>query len=101
MNNHKLVKSQKIYTPQTYIEAMTGECFCFDQEHTVYEIETILDDWFGEGEYWSYDLEEIDHIVENEIPVVLVDVSGFYGKNEMQTLYRWFQVNEDFSDTKG
>lgn len=94
----KCVKSQYIYTPQSYIEKMTGECFIFNQEETYVEIEDILDDCFGEGAYWSHSFEEIDYIVQEELPVVLVDVSGFYGTKEMQQMYRWFEVDEDFEE---
>lgn len=46
---------------------------------------------------WDYPFVEIDHIVENKLNVVLVDISG-YGEGEWKTEYRWFEVPEDFKD---
>ena len=39
---NKYVKSEKLYTPQTYCEKLTGCCYGFDHEDTVFEIETVL-----------------------------------------------------------
>lgn len=91
-----LVKSPEIYSPQVFVGIMTGNCFIFKQENTIAEIENILDEYFGEGSYWSYALEEIEHIVVNKIPVVLVDVTGFYGTMNITPKYRWFEVPENF-----
>jgi hypothetical protein len=43
-------------------------------------------------------LDEIEHIVENGINVVLVDVSGFNEKDEWITEFRWFEVPEWFEE---
>ena len=59
----KYVKSEKLYTPQTYCEKVTGCCYGFDHEDTVGEIETVLARHGLEAEYWSYPLSEIDHII--------------------------------------
>ena len=74
---NKYVKSEKLYTPQTYCEKLTGCCYGFDHEDTVFEMETVLKRHGLESEHWSYPLSEIDHIVENNLCVGLVDVSGF------------------------
>ena len=37
------VKSEKIYTPQQYICAVTGLCFYFPEEDTIAEIQDKLD----------------------------------------------------------
>ena len=96
--NTPYVKSERIYTPQSYCEKMTGYCYGFDHENCVAEIETVLKQHGLESECWSYPLTEIDHIVENEIPVVLVDVSGFDKQGKWKYEHRWFQVPEDFED---
>ena len=94
----KFVKSEKIYTPQTYCEKMTGRCYGFKQDDTVGEIEEVLKRHGLESENWSYPLSEIDHIVENGLNVVLVDVSGFSKEGKWRQEYRWFEVPEDFEE---
>jgi hypothetical protein len=51
-----------------------------------------------ESEHWSYPLSEIDHIVENNLCVVLVDVSGFSKEGKWEQEYRWFEVPENFEE---
>ena len=94
------VASEKIYTPQKYIEAVTGHCFYFQQEDTVAEIQDKLDRYCCDS-LWNYPLGEIDHIVENGLRVVLVDVSGFYGGKTIAPQYRWYEVPEDFVEEEG
>ena len=94
----KYVKSETLYSPQAYCEKMTGHCYCFNQDDTVGEIEAILKHHGLEAEVWSYPLYEIDHIVENELSVVLVDVSGFDKQGIWRHEYRWFEVFEDFEE---
>lgn len=91
------VKSTKVYTPQQYVEAMTGLCFYFEQDDTVAEIQEKLDKHCLHS-LWNYPLTEIDHIVENKLDVVLVDVSGFYNGFEIVPKYRWFEVPADFEE---
>ena len=95
---NKYVKSEKLYTPQTYCEKLTGRCYGFDHEDTVFEIETVLKRHGLESEHWSYPLSEIDHIVENGLNVVLVDVSGFDKQGKWRQEYRWFEVFDDFEE---
>ena len=94
----KYVKSEKIYTPQSYCEKMTGCCYGFNQDDTVGEIEEVLKRHGLESENWSYPLSEIDHIVENGLNVVLVDVSGFDKQGKWRQEYRWFEVPEYFEE---
>lgn len=93
-----MVKSQNLYTPQNYCEKMTGFCYGFRQDDTVAEIEAVLRKHGLESDHWSYPLDEIEHIVENDINVVLVDVSGFDKQGVWRTRYRWFEVSEDFKE---
>lgn len=93
----KYVKSSTIYSPQAFVEAVTGHCFCFKHEDTVREIEEVLKRFCSQT-LWNYPLTEIDHIVENDLKVVLVDVSGFYGDMEMVQKFRWFEVPDDFEE---
>lgn len=91
-----MVLSEKIYEPSEFVEILTGHYFYFNKENTVREIEDILSDEYEEGSLWSYPLSEIDHISDNDLNVVLVDVSGFYNTVEFQHIYRWFEVPSDF-----
>lgn len=93
----QMVQSERIYSPQEYVEAVTGHYFCFPKEDTVQEIQDKLDRYCVDS-LWNYPMTEIDHIVESNLRVVLVDVSGFYGGNEIVPQYRWFEVPEDFRE---
>ena len=96
-----MVKSKQIYNPQSFVGAVTGHYFIFQQNDTVTEIHNILKENGFETEdnpLWDYPLDEIEHIVENNVPVVLVDVSGFNKNDQWITEYRWFEVHEGFND---
>ena len=77
---------------------MIGRCYGFKQDDTVGEIEEVLKRHGLESENWSYPLSEIDHIVENGLNVVLVDVSGFDKQGKWRQEYRWFEVPEYFEE---
>jgi hypothetical protein len=92
-----MVKSNKIYSPQTYLEAITGKCFIIREDDDIIAIETILSD-MGYG-FWNYSLSEIDHIVENDINVVLVECAYWNETmHELEHVARWFEVPEDFEE---
>lgn len=94
-----MVKSEQIYSPQNYLEAVTGECFIIRGDDDIAEIEAILDDYGYRDQLWNYPLSEIDHVVENELDVVLVDCMVYNEeKKEFEHVYRWFEVPEDFKD---
>ena len=92
-----MVLSKEIYSPQYYIETVTGNYYIFRNDTTILdEMQTLLALNNFEN-LWNYPLTEIDHIVKNKINVVLVDVSDY--DVESQTWikeYRWFEVPEDF-----
>jgi hypothetical protein len=91
-----MVKSNGIYAPQNYVGAVTGIYYCFKHnEHPADEIQYLLA--MNEYELWDYPLTEIDHIVENNLNVVLVDCSH-YEDDVYVSEYRWFEVPEDFND---
>jgi hypothetical protein len=96
-----MVKSKHLYSPQSFVDAVTGHCYIFRQDDTVKEIHDLLklnEIETEEEPLWDYPLDEIEHIVENNIPVVLVDVSGFNEKDEWIQEYRWFEVPEWFEE---
>jgi hypothetical protein len=97
-----MVKSKNIYSPQNFVMELTGYAYVFDGSNMCYRIHQLLKKHGIEDDYYNplydYPLDEIQHIVENEINVVLVDVSGFDKNDKWATEYRWFQVPEDFKD---
>lgn len=96
-----MVKSKNIFSPQNYVYAVTGKCYVMDYDDIVDDIHRLLKQNNAESDespLWDYPLDEIDHIVENNINVVLVDVSGFGDDNEWNVEYRWFEVPDSFVD---
>ncbi len=91
-----MVRSNIIYTPQTFVEKLAGRCYCFKNENTVAEIEQLLKR--HKKPFANYALNEIEYIVENLLDVVLVDVSGFDKCGRWYREYRWFEVPKNFSD---
>ena len=92
-----MVKSERIYSPQEYLDAVLDECYLFDSfvENDIEEIEEILKR--EDKSLWNYPLTEIDHIVENGVDVVLVDCMVWSAeKREYIHSYRWFEVPSDF-----
>ena len=91
-----MIKSEQIYSPQNYLLAITGECYCNSGDNDVEMIEKILE---SKGyELWSYAFTEIDHIVNEQLNVVLVDCLVWSEKKKMcEHVYRWFEVNETFN----
>lgn len=94
-----MVKSNGIYSPENYVCAVTGTYYFFkNKKHPAEEIQEILkNDQWDHYELWDYPLTEIDHIVENNLDVVLVDCSHYEGDTYVND-YRWFEVPEDFKD---
>ena len=99
-----IVKSEKIYSPQSYLEKMTGLYYIIPIDKPVVEfIETVLDETFGEGTFWSHSFSDIEEIVENKLNVVLVDCTDSEYNSQTDTVelkpcYRWFEVGENFKD---
>lgn len=91
-----MVKSEKLYTPQTYLELVTGEYFIVKGDNDIDTIENILKDFKLDDDLWNYPLSEIDHIVENDLDVVLVECMVYNNNTkEYEHVYRWFEVTEE------
>ena len=92
-----MVKSEKIYSPQSYLVAVTGNCYIIRGEDDVTFIHGVLT---HEGfDFWDYPMSEIDHIVENKLNVILVDcVVVNEETDQFEHEYRWFEVPEDFEE---
>lgn len=94
-----MVKSERIYSPQSYLESVTGNCYIIRGDNDIELIQEILTENGAELKLWDYPLSEIDHIVENDLNVVLVDCMVWNGEaREFQHEYRWFEVPEDFEE---
>ena len=91
-----MVKSEKLYTPQTYLELVTGEYFIVKGDNDIDTIENILKDFKLDDDLWNYPLSEIDHIVENDLDVVLVECMVYNNNTkEYEHIYRWFEIPEE------
>lgn len=94
-----MVKSEKIYSPQNYLEAVTGKCYIIDGEDDIELIREVLVANGHIDDLWDYPMSEIDHIVENQLNVVLVDCMVVNEETDMfEHIYRWFEVPEDFKE---
>lgn len=97
----KCVKSLGVYSPQNFVEKLTGCCYGFDKDNTVEEIHILLKKHgieTDESPLFDYPLDEIEEIVANEVPVVLVDTTYIDDDYQMVYEYRWFEVPENFVD---
>ena len=97
----KCVKSLELYSPQSFVEKLTGFCYGFDKDNTVEEIHTLLKHHGVETEeqpLFDYPLDEIKEVVEREAPVVLVDTTYIDDDCNLVYEYRWFEVPENFDE---
>lgn len=93
-----MVRSEKIYSPQAYLEAVTGKCYVISGEDDVEFIGIVLAQ-NDLTELWDFPLSEIDHIVKNKLNVVLVDCMVVNEEtDQFEHVYRWFEVPEDFKE---
>lgn len=92
-----MVKSEKIYSPQNYLERVTGSCFLINGDNDVELIREILADNGYANELGDYPLSQIEHIVKSNLDVVLVDCLVINPKtDEFEHEYRWFEVPQNF-----
>ena len=88
-----MVLSDKVFTPQEYLEKITGS-FYLPQAGSVLEGISLQAEKYGYDNLWDYPLSEIDHILGMDLPVVLVECS-YYKQGEWVQLYRWIEVPEE------
>lgn len=84
-----------VLTPQTYLEIMTGNYFCLNADNQLEIVEKILDEYCGNGLYWSFALDDIDEVIKKGYKVVLVEIINVVmegDKAKLKTIYRWFEV---------
>ena len=95
-----MVLSNAIYTPQSFVEALTDKCYLFNSDSDAERIHKLLaieDIETEDSPLWDYPLSEIDHIVENNINVVLVEIVYFDEDDVFQREFRWFEVPEEYA----
>lgn len=83
-----------IYTPQNYVEAVTGQRCTFNKNICAEIGKRLAENGFDS--LWDYPLSETEHVVQNELKVVLVDISEINENGEQKKEYRWFEVPEGF-----
>lgn len=93
-----MVKSDGVYSPQFYLEAVTGKCYIINSDTISGLIDEIQQKLCDNGHklLWDFPLTEIDEIVANNSDVVLVELTGDNENGEWTTVYRWFEVPEQF-----
>ena len=84
-----MVKSEKVYSVQSFCDEFFGFCPIINGDRG--ELRKLLDDYGYEGT-WDFPLSEIDHIVENNLDVVLVDCTYIDDMCEQVAEYRWFEI---------
>lgn len=89
-----------IYTPQTFLEVLTGTCYCIDGDDDTETIHSILRANGIENDttdtLWDYSLADTRHIVEENIDAVLVEVCHFDENDRLVKEYRWFEIPDTF-----
>ncbi len=93
-----MVVTNKLYSPQEFVEVLTGKYYTWSFEDEIDIIHALLADNGIESEenpLWDYPLNEIDHIVEHDIPVVLVDVMVVSPNGDFKHELRWFEIPAD------
>lgn len=89
------VISRKLWTPQEFVEAFTGECYIINGDNDSVTIRQILSE-HGYPNIWDYMLDEITTIPENVHQVVLVDCLVWdTHEGEYHHSYRWFHIPDD------
>ena len=91
----KKIKSSKIYSPQRFLEAVTGKTYILNYDKPlVPQIERIL--IHHRKPYSSYPLEDAQKALNKKGNIVLVSCSDMNEKLEFVEKYRWFKVTKDF-----
>lgn len=90
-----MVATNKLYSPSEFIEVLTGKYYIFDTDNDIEQIHELLRQngiESDENPLWDYPLKEIKHIVESNIPVVLVDVMFMNLADDFEHELRWFEI---------
>lgn len=91
----KIVRYEGAYSPQNYVEMVTGQCYLFQTDKfsdVIAEIQHLLG--INGYRFRDYPLSEIAGIIEKELDVVLVKLAGEDSSGEWRTVYHWFEVTK-------
>ena len=94
------IKYNGLLTARQYLELVTNNYYCLKADNQLEEVEKIMDKEFGEGAFWSFALDDISEVMENDHIVVLVEIVNVVMKDdsaEQEKLYRWFELPFDCS----
>ena len=92
-----VIITDKILTPQKYLELMTGNYYILRADNQIEEIDGILDRELGEGSVWSYSLLDIP-TEESEVKLVPVEIVYITGDCKQDKFCRLFQVPDDWDE---
>lgn len=90
----------KPLSPQNYLELMTGNYYCLNEDNQLKQVENILDEQFGQGTYQSFPLDNIAEIIKNDHKVVLVEIVNIVIEDDeakFDNIYRWFEVPDNWT----
>lgn len=93
-----MVATNKLYSPSEFVEVLTGKYYIFDGDCDFDIIHELLREngiESDENPLWDYPLNEIDHIVANNIPVVLVNGMAEDENGDFKHELRWFEIPAD------
>ena len=87
--SYNIIKSRKIFTAEEYLKAMIGQDWRFNNyESILRQMEKLL--LKQSLPYVSYDFDCMNYIIENNIPVVLVDCGETIDYEQNIRQLRWF-----------
>lgn len=92
-----LIVTDKILTPQKYLEIITGKYFTLNADNQLEEVEKILDRVFGEGTFWSYSLTDIPN-EEHTVKLVPVEIVNITEDCKQDKFCRLFQVPDKWEE---
>jgi len=95
-----VIMYDKILSAQTYLELITGNYYSLNADNQVKQVENIIDEQFGQGAYWSFALDNISEVMENDHKVVLVEIVNIVMEGdeaEQDNIYRWFEVPDEWT----
>ena len=92
-----LIVTDKILTPQKYLELMTGKYYPLNEDNQLATVENILDREFGKGTFWSYSLKDIPS-EEHDVKLVPVEIVNITEDCKQDKFCRLFQVPDDWDE---
>lgn len=90
MDLDKIILSDKLFSPQEYLELLTDKCFVMSTEDNLVSIHRILKQE-NMPHIYDYALSNLKDIINGCKNVVLVEI---FSADTAQVSYRWFELNE-------